>query len=131
MTRTPDNSDLCRWARDHGVGDRAYPVIESTVIHDAGLAAWVVDWLVAHRAMPSFRGRYAAAPVLQPALWHAPGDNALLYDPEQGLEGETATTEAIQLLGTHVELDLVIWPRFLSLGGGSATASPYAGGETQ
>jgi len=61
VVRNFENSAVCAYSRDT-FGERHARVLESPYITDAAMAAYVVDWMVDHRALPSFLVTYPASP---------------------------------------------------------------------
>ena len=76
--RHPGNSALCDYSRSV-LGARTQDPIESLWIHDESTANAVVDWLVAHRTLPSYDVDYDCTPQL--VLRLVPGDNVHITDP--------------------------------------------------
>jgi hypothetical protein len=124
VQRDPTNSLLCQISRQM-VGERQGDVVESLWIAEQQVAEAVVDWLVEHTALPSYRVDYLAAPWV--LLHLRRGDTVLLTDAEFGWSEQRATVESITYTPSACTLGLRVWARYYALGGGSASAS-MAGG---
>jgi len=125
VQRNPTNSLLCSISRQM-VGERQGDVVESLWITDQQVAESVVDWLVEHTTLPSYRVDYLASPWV--LLHLRRGDTVLLTDAEFGWAEQRATVEAITYTPAACTLGLRVWARYYMLGGGSATASVAGSG---
>lgn len=127
-TRTPANSLFCRVSEELAGPLDADP-IESTLITDQATADWVIDWLVAHRALPSYEVEYSATPatLLRAAL----GDNVDLVDEEiYGCDWDNplrATIEAISYRSGACTVRLRLWPLLPSLSAAQIGGTDYVG----
>ena len=124
VQRTPTNSTLCSISRAL-IGERQAAVLESLWITDDGAANAVVDWMVEHLSLPSYRVDYDAATWVLLHLHR--GDTVSLTDPEFGWTAQRATVESITFTPAKCVLGLRVWARYYSLGGGSASASSTSG----
>ena len=124
VQRDATNSVLCAQSRQM-VGERQGDVIESLWVQEQQVAEAVVDWLVEHTALPSYRVDYTAATVVLLQLRR--GDTVLLTDPEFGWTQQPATVEAITFTTSACTLGLRVWARYSALGGGSRTAASDGG----
>lgn len=118
VVRHPDNSPLCSLSRDN-VGERHMDPIESVTVFDSAVATYIVDWLVAHYAMPSYYVEYQAMPVIYLTL--RPGDNVRITDDELGWDEVPATVERLALVPGGAVLGLRVWWSYYRLGGGALT----------
>ena len=125
VQRDPTNSLLCSISRQM-VGERQGDVVESLWITDQQVAEAVVDWLVEHTTLPSYRVDYLASPWV--LLHLRRGDTVLLTDPEFAWVEQRATVEAITYTPSACTLGLRVWARYYTLGGGSASAKTAGSG---
>ena len=121
VIRDRTNSDVCAYSETI-IGRRDHEPIESPYIQDATTANYVADWLVAHKAIPSYLIEYEALPVAFFNLRR--GDTVLLTDDEFSWTEQRATIEAIEYRRGYCKLTLRVWARFLDLGG---SARSYGG----
>jgi hypothetical protein len=112
--RTADNSDVCRYSRDL-FGTRHAEPLEAPYITDDGLAAYVLDWLVEHQALPSYLVQYEAAPSVM--LEYRRGDVIALTDSDFGWVGLPATIQGMARQRSKVVVTLRVWARYLVMGG--------------
>lgn len=120
VTRTPDNSIACRLAADAIGGRRPFETLESPYITSATEAAYVADWLVAHRALPAYAVQWSCAPWVH--LRHRVGENIEYTDPDFPVfNGCTATILSLGFKRGDHTISLLVWHPVLSL---SFTASP-------
>jgi hypothetical protein len=131
--RSPTNSTLCAISRAM-VGDRQADVVESLWITKQAVAEAVVDWLVEHTSLPSYRVDYTTSTWVLLHLQR--GDTVLLNDTEFGWSKQRATVESITYTPASCVLGLRVWARYYDLGGGSSTqgstsgtAAPGGGGQ--
>jgi len=131
--RSPTNSTLCAVSRAM-VGDRQADVVESLWITEQAVAEAVVDWLVEHTSLPSYRVDYTTSTWVLLHLQR--GDTVLLNDPEFGWSKQRATVESITYTPASCVLGLRVWARYYDIGGGSSTqgstsgtAAPGGGGQ--
>lgn len=120
VTRDPNNSLLCR-ASEEWFGPADHDPVESVVLPDEASAVWVADWLVEHRALPTYYAEYtASAEVL---LYLRLGDPIDLVDEE--IYGCTfdapvrATVERVGYRRGQVTLGLRLWVLYEKYGGGA------------
>lgn len=114
MTRDATNSGICQQSRMM-VGQRDAPVIDSLYLEDSTSAAYVLDWLVDHLALPSYLVEYEAMPWI--ALRYRRGDPVLVTDTDLGWTREQATIEQVTYRRGRVVVVLRVWLRYLDLGG--------------
>lgn len=119
-SRSPDDSILCQLS-SISVGTRAHETIESAHIADSRTAAYVIDWLVEHRTLPSYPVEYTALPWV--LLYLRCGMNILLTDAEIGWSDATASVESIVYRGGLVTLRLRVWYSYYKVGGAAAGGS--------
>lgn len=114
IIRGAENSDICAYSQAIA-GERHRDPIESAYINDADLATYVMDWLVAHRALPSYYLEYQCAP----AVWleRRRGDTVLLTDDDFGWSEQPATIERITMQRSQCVVGLRVWVRYIDLGG--------------
>lgn len=125
VQRDASNSLLCGISRQL-VGERQGDVIDSLWINDEQVAEAVVDWLVEHTTLPSYRVDYTAAPWV--LLHLRRGDTVLLTDEEFKWQEIAATVESITYTPSSCVLGLRVWARYYDLGGGSVTANSAGSG---
>lgn len=114
LSRGAATSAVCEHSRSL-VGQRDCPVISSIYISDASTAAYVLDWLVDHLALPSYLVEYDAMPWVM--LRYRRGDTIQLTDPAFGWVAEQATIEGMTYRRGHVVVALRVWLRCPSVGG--------------
>lgn len=122
--RNPTNSTLCAISRAM-VGDRQADVVESLWITEQAVAEAVVDWLVEHTSLPSYRVDYTTSTWVLLHLQR--GDTVLLNDDEFGWTQQRATVESITYTPASCVLGLRVWARYYDLGGGSSTQGSSGG----
>lgn len=128
--RSPDNSGICSYSRAM-FGYRTCTPIESLTIFDDSTANYVLDWMVAHQALPSYYVEYEGAPTLFFKMRR--GDTIELTDEEFGWEKEHATIEKLTYRSGRTLIGLRVWYRYMDLEGsaytigGSPTGVPYDG----
>jgi hypothetical protein len=88
--RDPTNSPTCAYAQDVAGGRRPMSPIESPYL-SAENAEAVVDWLVAHYALPSYYVEWSVAPAA--ILRYRRGSNVEYSDPLAGFSECRATVE--------------------------------------
>jgi len=125
VTRNSGNSLLCRISEE-AVGLREEGVVEAVSIHDDGTATYVVDWLVEHRALPSYLVDYECFPEV--AFTLDLGDNVRISDDLLGWEEEPATVERIAYTRGRAVLSLRVWSLYAGLPGGALSGSGVTGG---
>jgi len=116
--RSPTNSTLCAISRAL-IGDRQADVVESLWITEQSVAEAVVDWMVEHTSLPSYRVDYDTSTWV--LLHLTRGDTVLLNDDEFGWVQQRATVESITYTPASCVLGLRVWARYYSVGGGSMT----------
>lgn len=114
LSRGAANSGVCQQSRLL-VGQRDHAVIDSIYIEDDLTAAYVLDWLVDHLALPSYLVEYEAMPWV--ALRYRRGDPITLTDGDLGWSQEQATIEQVSYRRGRVVVLLRVWLRYLDLGG--------------
>lgn len=128
VLRNPGNSLLCRISEEQA-GPLDMDPLESTLITDQATADWVADWLVAHRAIPSYTADYGA--VSSVALQFALGDNIDLVDEE--IYGCTftnpvrATIESMTYRRGSCLVTLRLWPLLPDLTAAQTGATAFVG----
>lgn len=129
VERHPGNSALCDYSRSV-LGARTQDPIESLWIHDESTANAVVDWLVAHRTLPSYDVDYDCTPQL--VLRLVPGDNVQITDPEFGWKAQVATVIRTTWRQARSTVTLRVWaPALAQVGaaGGYRGAGAPGGGQ--
>lgn len=121
--RNAENSGICAYSRTL-VGPRDLDPIESVYITDEGTAEYVIDWLVAHRALPSYLVEYEAHPVAFLTLRR--GDPVTITDTDFGWSDTPATVEAVEYRSGYASVTLRVWSRALDVGG-AALSVPKGG----
>lgn len=107
-TRDPSNDLTCRLSRDLA-GPRTYDALESYFIQTSSEANYVIDWLVAHLARPSYYVEWQVHPWV--LLFLTRGDSVWYTDPDVGWDSERAVVQSIARdSGGEVTLGLRIWP---------------------
>jgi hypothetical protein len=116
ITRNSGNSITCKISEEQ-CGRRAAPPVESMWIHDREVAAYCIDWLCEHLALPTYSVEYAAD------VWmmfkHSVGDNIKLTDERLGFDETVCTIVEIKYTGERVLLGLLVWERYYTLSGGA------------
>jgi hypothetical protein len=107
VTRDPGNDTTCRLSRD-SVGARAYATLESPLIQTAAEANYVIDWLVAHFAVPSYYVEWEAHPWV--FLFLTRGQTLWFTDSEFTWTAERATVETVEYQHGKAVLGLRVWP---------------------
>lgn len=118
--RNPDNSILCEWAFNQGVGPVHYGAIDSQFIYSSNHADYVLDWLVEHFAVPSYYAEYTCAPWV--FLYLRRGMNILFTESELGFDSVPTTVERVKYARGRCTVGLRMWPLQQKLGGGAKTA---------
>lgn len=114
VLRDRTNSGLCEYSEDN-IGRRDHDVIESPYIQDEATANYVIDWMVAHKALPSYLVEYECLAVAFFTLRR--GDTVTLTDDEFSWLNVRATVEQITYRRACCKLTLRVWVRFVDLGG--------------
>jgi len=123
VIRDRTNSGLCEYSEDN-IGRRDYDVMESPYIQDEATANYVIDWMVLHKALPSYLVEYECLPVAFFQLRR--GDTVLLSDDEFTWTDERATVEQVEYRRGYCKITLRVWVRFVDLGG-AAYSYPTGG----
>lgn len=116
VTRSPSNSSVCETSRML-VGQRDAQPIDSVYITDRSTADYVLDWLVQHRALPSYIVEYNATPAA--FLLYQRGDTVALTDDELGFQAERATIEKLVYQRGNCKITFRVWLRLLDVGAGA------------
>lgn len=124
--RNPRNNALCELSRSI-IGERHADQLESIFIHDDAAAERVLDWCVAHMAIPGYDVAYAVSTSLGLRLML--GDNVELTDPEFDWVDEIATIISITWQSTHCSIVLRVWNDKLQLAGAPLAVPSYSGGQ--
>jgi hypothetical protein len=116
ITRNSGNSITCKISEEQ-CGRRSAPPVESLWIHDREVAAYCIDWLCEHLALPTYAVEYAAD------VWmmfkHTVGDNIKLTDEKLGFDETVCTIVEVKYTGERVLLGLLVWERYFTLSGGA------------
>ena len=123
LIRSPNNSTICAYSREM-FGYRGGEQIESNTIFDDATAAYVLDWMVAHKALPSYYVEYEGSPTLFFKMRR--GDTIEITDQEFGWDEEKATIEKLTYRSGKTIIGLRVWFRYIEYGGEAYTigASP-------
>jgi hypothetical protein len=121
--RNATNSGVCAYSEAY-LGQCAEDPIESPYIQDDATVAYILDWLVAHKALPSFIVEYECAPVVFFTLRR--GDTVLLNDEEFRWSSQRATIEGVEYSRGRAKLTLRVFARFVNVAG-SAISVPFVG----
>lgn len=117
-TRNATNSDVCAYSQQLFGRIDAEP-IEAPYFDDDALAEYVLDWLVEHRAIPSYLVQYeASASVL---VEYRRGDTVALTDADLGFDSTHATIEGMTYRRGKVQITLRVWLRYMDLGGAAVS----------
>jgi hypothetical protein len=116
VTRHPGNSAVCAYAKSF-VGLRAMEPRECLYFADLEVASFVIDWLVAHYAMPSYLVGYEGTRALLFRVRR--GDTIRLTDSDFGWTNEKAVVERVVLVDSGVRVWFRVWPSVFDLLGGS------------
>lgn len=118
VNRSPSNSSVCETSRML-VGPRDAQPIDSVFIAERDSAEYVADWLVQHRALPSYVVEYDASP--QVFVLYERGDTVALTDDEFGWVDERSTIEAISYARGKCSITLRVWLRYLDVGSAASS----------
>jgi hypothetical protein len=110
LVRGSFNSDVCRFSQQL-VGKRDGQPIDAPYITDPELAAYVIDWLVDHLALPSYVVDYVARPDV--LLRYRRGDRVDLTDDDFGWQRVPATIQAIRYQRGKAVVTLRVWLGYL------------------
>ena len=114
LTRSAENSALCDLSQ-RMVGQRHLDSMDAPYIFDSALAAYVMDWMVAHWSLPSYVVEYDCTP--SAFLVHRRGDTVLVSDDDFGWSRERATIEGLTYKRGKATMTLRVWQRAMDLGG--------------
>lgn len=117
--RGASNSAVCQYSRQL-FGERHADAIESLSIYDDELATYVLDWCVAHKALPSYYLEYEGPG--DTFLRYRRGDTIQLVDPEFSWVDEPATIERLEYRRGRTLVGLRVWVRYMDLGGAAFSA---------
>ena len=108
IARDPSNDPVCHLSREDA-GSRPADALESPFIQTADEAAYVIDWMVAHLAVPSYYVEWEAKPWV--LLFLTRGDRIWYSDSARSWEAERAVVLTIgREEGGKVLLGLRVWP---------------------
>lgn len=116
VTRSPSNSALCAYSQQL-VGRRDANPIDSPYIADEDSAEYVADWIVQHRALPSYIVQYDAVPGA--FIRYQLGDTVVLTDTDLGWTEERATIDAMEYVRGKCTVTFRVWLRALDVGSGA------------
>lgn len=122
LTRTPDTSVACALAERAIGGRRPFDIIESPYITSEKEAAYSIDWLVAHRTIPSYAVQWACSPWVH--LRYRVGENVKYTDPRFPVFTDCVAT-IVDLgfeRGKHT-INFIVWHPVLVLSFTSGAAS--------
>jgi hypothetical protein len=121
VTRSPENSDICRLALDMCETEQPEDPIDALSIGDAATAGMIADWLVEHRSRPSVTTVVEAYP--EAWLTLREGDTLTYSDPAVGITDAKAVIISRRWQrgaeGTRVEIGIRAYPGRSSLIAGS------------
>ena len=121
--RDASNSVLCLLSQEN-VGRREADVIEAVTVFDDGDATYIIDWLVAHNALPSYYVEYDASAMC--SLKYQLGDNIKLTDKELGWDGVTATITKLEYDRARCTVGLRVWALYPDLPAGGESGAVYS-----
>lgn len=104
--RNPDNDITCQ-ASESASGPRVYKQLDLFSVPTEEAAAYIIDWLVTHYAIPSLWAEFHA-----PAgafLLRRRGDTGVLTDPEFKMVGAIATIERVVYRRGQCVLGFRVW----------------------
>jgi len=116
LVRGAETSDVCAYSQAVA-GPRHRDPIQSKYIKDEALARYVLDWMVAHRALPSYFVMCEGASVI--AFRNRVGDTISLTSDEYGWVDQAATIESMTIERARCVVGLRVWVRYIDLGGGA------------
>ena len=114
VVRGAETSDVCAYSQEVA-GPRHRDPIQSQYIRDVALAEYVADWLIAHKALPSYYIECEGAAVI--SLERRIGDTVSLTVDAYGWTDQRATIEAITMQRARCVVGLRVWVRYIDLGG--------------
>lgn len=121
VVRDSHTSDICRISEEI-CGLRDAGSIDSIILPNHDQAVFVADWLVAHKALPSYYVEYECLSSV--ALYCRIGDNLDIQDPRiSETDFFRATIESINLEGGRVVMGVRLWILYPQLGGGARSGS--------
>lgn len=126
MVRSPNNSTICQYSRKM-FGYRSGNDIESNTIFDDATANYVLNWMVAHKSLPSYYVEYEGSPTLFFKMRR--GDTIELTDPEFGWDEERATIEKLTYRSGRTLIGFRVWFRYIEYGGEAYTIGSGPSGE--
>lgn len=108
ITRNASNDDICRLSFSMVGGERPFSCIDSPVIFNDALATAVVDWLVAHYALPTYDVEWTVLPAT--LLRVRIGQNLQYSDPEFNCFSDCrATVTGLTYSRGKASISLKIW----------------------
>jgi len=108
VERTPENSAACRLSERMIKGKRAATPLASPFIHSEALANYVIDWLVAHRALPAYYVEWSC--VASAVLRYRLGMNVKYVDPDiAAFNGVKATITRLCYSRGEPIMGLTVW----------------------
>jgi len=102
----PTTHTVCD-ASSQAMGPRVDDVRESVTFRDPVTAGWVLDWLVAHKTLPTYYTEYGGSSSLFFLLRR--GDTVQLTDGDMKLSAATATVEKLVYERGFVRIGLRVW----------------------
>ena len=112
------NSALCQLSYVQ-TGSRVSSPIDSLVIQENSVAAYVLEWMVDHLSFPSYYVEY------QGSVWMYfnldLGDNIRITDEEFDWSAEVATVEKLEYSRGMCTVGLRVWWRYSDLSGAAST----------
>lgn len=118
--RGPDNSSICAYS-DMLIGQIDGDAIESVNITEDATAEYVLDWLVAHKAMPSYLVEYDC--IGGAFLTLRRGDPVRITDPDFAWVRARATVEVVHRSRGACTITLRVWANYVDFGGAAASVS--------
>ena len=103
------------------IGERHAPVIESRFVTSDDEAAFILDWMVDHMALPSYYVEFKA--LARIFLENRRGDTIDLTSDEFGWVLQPATIERMTYRRGLCIVGLRVWTRYMDLGGAAASAT--------
>jgi hypothetical protein len=119
LVRGAENSGVCEYSRQL-IGERHADPIESIYVTDEDEAQFVLDWLVDHKALPSYLVEYEALPRI--LLEYRRGDTITLTDDQFSWDREPATIEKMTYRRGRVVVGIRVWVRYMNMRGAASSA---------
>lgn len=109
LRRHSENDPIC-YISSSQLGSFAADDLDCPYIFDAGLAAWILDWMVFHNATPSYAVEYEGSPEL--ALQLRAGDTVEIIDPDLSSDPLRGVVESISYQRGRSTISVRVWAQF-------------------